>query len=342
MSSKRNISVLSHPPKKSKDYEPSEESIEVPPQPTHEKKQTTLVLKEDNDIQVPKEPVSVKKYPVSKEKAELEEKKSINENSMTTEGSEESSGKDYISPSLKNTDEGLIRAIRKQDKILRVPYWKAKKNDRNNIFVMTLTEILTRVYLCKTFLLNKHTELLSCLFVAYILYQVLLLSLSAAFFDVSKISKIYLEKDFPNLGHYLLYGFISMVVGWAVYGLMTHIVKIEDKFNILKEMKKNGEPEDLIAKKMEKVKQIMRKRVAIFYCFDIVLMVFLFIYLTCVCGALTGTRKYIYLQYAITLVEICVIKFAYGLIMGILRFIAVNYGCKYLYMFVRVCDCYLT
>lgn len=248
---------------------------------------------------------------------------------------------------VENSDESLVRAIRKEDKNLREPFFRAIHTDKNSFCVVVLTEILTRVYLTKIFLLKKKYNMASLFTALYIVYHIILLTLSAAFFDIKKISKIYYETNFPNLSHYLLYGFISMLIAWVVYGLLSHLISfhsqtkkvINIKNNVL--TKEEVGPQEYFELTLENLAQSMKKGIIAFYFWVFVIMLFCLIYLVSFCGVFIETKKYVFNAYGITLCEIAVIKFAYGAIIGVFRVISLKKKSKCLYQMCRIFDAYL-
>ena len=81
---------------------------------------------------------------------------------------------------------------------------------------------------------------------------------------------------------------------------------------------------------------------ALLYIANFFLTGFLFMYLISFFAVYTGTKKLIIKAYYISIIEITIIKFVYGLSLGSLRIAAEINKFKNLYNFVYICDKYLS
>ena len=95
----------------------------------------------------------------------------------------------------------------------------------------------------------------------------------------------------------------------------------------------------------EKYKDLMKKikiQTAVFYLIIIPLTALCFIYLVSFFAIYTGTKGKVFKAYYISLIEIVLIKFVYGLSLGSLRIAADRNELKSLYNFVYILDKYVS
>ena len=95
----------------------------------------------------------------------------------------------------------------------------------------------------------------------------------------------------------------------------------------------------------EKYDEIIKKikvQTIIFYVIIILFTEFCSMYLVSFFAVYTGTKKYVLKAYYISIIEIVIIKFIYGLSLGSLRIAAEVNEYESLYNFVFACDKYLS
>ena len=103
----------------------------------------------------------------------------------------------------------------------------------------------------------------------------------------------------------------------------------------------NNQKEQVQEKYEDLVKKI-KIQTAVFYLVVICLTAFCFIYLVSFFAIYTGTKGKVFKAYYISLIEIVLIKFVYGLCLGSLRIAAEGNELKSLYNFVFVFDKYIS
>ena len=176
------------------------------------------------------------------------------------------------------------------------------------------------------------------------------------------------DDDFPTLSFYLLYGFIANVIDWVIYKIfillldnqdrIRTLVKLGDDFtntksiNLITKENEEGINNEVINTNIqvqqrieEKYDELMKKiriQTALFYIANFFLTGFLFMYLIPFFAIYTGTKKLVIKAYYISIIEITIIKFVYGLSLGSLRIAAEINKFKNLNNFVYICDKYLS
>ena len=156
------------------------------------------------------------------------------------------------------------------------------------------------------------------MFSLYLLCHLLLLTLSALFFDIKKISKIFEKENYPNLGYYILYGFLGNLIVWVIFKLFYCL--IDNSNNIRNLLIKNSSSNNI--KKMGKLNKLIsdiKRDVIVYLVFQFVLILVCSLYLIAFCGVYTGTMTKVFLSYAFALITIVIIKIIYGFVLGILR-----------------------
>ena len=202
-------------------------------------------------------------------------------------------------------------------------------------------------------------------------YHILLLSLLCGFFTIKTIKKIWEDSNYPNMNFYLLYGFLANIIIWIIYRIFILLLDNQDKIRALvklyndsmnqisprEKMEENRElndnenynnkeidnnKQDLINEKYEDLVNKIKIQTAIFYIIILLLTGFCFIYLVSFFAIYTGTKGKVLKAYYISIIEIILIKFVYGLCLGSLRIAGEGNELKSLYNFVYYCDKYLS
>ena len=96
-----------------------------------------------------------------------------------------------------------------------------------------------------------------------------------------------------------------------------------------------------IEEKYEEIIKKIKVQTIIFYIITILLTELCSSYLVSFFAIYTGTKKYVLKTYYISIIEIIIIKFVYGLSLATLRIAAEANELESLYNFVFVCDKYL-
>ena len=233
----------------------------------------------------------------------------------------------------------LYFLIKREQAMLRTPFKIYISKDHSNLLSIILAEILDKIYLIKICCFLKPFELFSINLFNYFLYHILLLSLLCAFFTIKVIKRIYTEGDYPKLNFYLLYGFISSIIIWIIYKLFSTLIDHRDKVNdlikIRQELNKKEINEiNLDDNKTEKDEEInedlyeikyneligkIKNNMIIFFIIGILITILCAIYLISFFAIYTGTKTKVIKAYYITLIEIVLIKFVYGLCLAALR-----------------------
>ena len=276
---------------------------------------------------------------------------------------------------VKNIDSttSIYNLMKREHTYLRATYEKYIYKKHPNILATFLAEILDKIYIIKIFIFLKKFELLSIQLSLYLFYHILLLSLLCGFFTVKNIKKIFEDPNFPTMNFYLLYGFLSNVIIWIIYKAFSLLLDNQDRIrslvkysndisnnnssrNHLKEnnninindldnnteLKNNKNPKDIVNEKYEDLIKKIKIQTAVFYIVVILISGFCFIYLVSFFAVYTGTKGKVLKAYYISIIEIILIKFVYGLCLASLRIAGEGNELKSLYNFVYVCDKYLS
>ena len=260
----------------------------------------------------------------------------------------------------------IYTLMKREHTYLRMSYEFYLSKIHPGILPTILAEICDKIYLIKTLVLLKKFEVTSVYISLYIFYHILLLSLLCGFFTINTIKKIWTEDNFPNIRFYLLYGFLANIIDWIFYKIFIILLDNQDRIRSLVKLNEDyatnktskftsKENEDgmnnevistnnqLQQKIEEKYDELMKKikiQLAIFYIVNFLLTLFFFMYLTSFFAIYTGTKKLVLKAYYISIIEIVIIKFVYGLCLGSLRIAAEVNKFKTLYNFVYICDKY--
>ena len=270
---------------------------------------------------------------------------------------------------VKNVDSttSIYNLMKREHTYLRATYERYISKRHPNILATFLAEILDKIYFIKIFIFLKQFEIFSIQLSLYMFYHILLLSLLCGFFTVKVIKKIWEDSNFPTMNFYLLYGFLSNVIIWVIYKIFSLLVDNQDRIralvklnndsmnanssrNHLEENNDNNNNEennrknqqDMINEKYEDLVKKIKIQTALFYIIVLLISAFCFIYLVSFFAFYTGTKGKVFKAYYISIIEIILIKFVYGLCLASLRIAGEGNELKSLYNFVYVCDKYLS
>ena len=249
----------------------------------------------------------------------------------------------------------IYNLMKREHTYLRVTYEKYILKSHPNILATFLAEILDKIYLIKIFIFLKKFEILSIHISLYMFYHVLLLSLLCGFFTIKVIKKIWEESNYPTINFYLLYGLFSHIIIWVIYRIFILVLDNQDKIRSLVKLNNDVEAsreltdenhfnnqKEQVQEKYEGLVKKIKIQTAVFYLVVICLTAFCFIYLVSFFAIYTGTKGKVFKAYYISLIEIVLIKFVYGLCLGSLRIAAEGNELKSLYNFVFVFDKYIS
>jgi hypothetical protein len=257
-----------------------------------------------------------------------------------------------------NKDEiNLFSFVKREQLFLRVDYDIYMEKRHGNALILFLAEILDKIYFVKICLFLKKVDIFSIHCSLYILCHIILLSLLSGFFTIHVIKKIWEEDNFPGLNFYLLYGLISHIIVWVVYQIFLCLLDNQDKVKdliILKNQFQNTDidnidldevdekNDNILKKKYNELIFQMKFKAGLFYTISLLLSLLLTIYLISFFSIYTGTKRRVLKAYYISIIEILLIKFAYGLILFLLRLISTAKKIKHLYDVVRIFNKYLS
>jgi hypothetical protein len=279
-----------------------------------------------------------------KPKGSLKIKKIYEEKNKLDALSDENKSEEYYNYLKKNeidTDKGFFTSVKKEEKYLRENFSVSMTKDKFDIVVVILTSIFDKIYLSKILLFSSKYQITSLMFSLYLLCHLLLLTLCALFFDIKTISKIFENENYPNLGYYILYGFLGNLIVWVVFKLFYCL--IDNSNNIRNLFKKNSSANNI--KKMGKLNKLIsliKRDIVIYLVIEFVLIVLCSLYLIAFCGVYTGTKTELFLSYAFALITIVIIKIIYGFVLGILRKISLFAEKSGLYNVVLIFNKYIS
>ncbi len=264
------------------------------------------------------------------------------ENSIITE--------EYNIPNNNNLNNiSLLSLIKREQKYLRTNYESYMEKQHPNPLTIILAEILDKVYFVKICIFLKKYELFSIQLSLYLFCHILLLSLLCAFFTIETIRKIWEQTNFPSISFYLLYGFITHIIIWIIYKIFLCLLDMDDKIEDLVNKKNENNNEDVddtseenITKKYLNLIKKFKLKIIIFYSFIFGLIIFCSIYLVTFFGIYTGTKKKVMNAYYISLIEIILIKFVYGVILASLRIASKASEIEKLYKIVYIFNKYIS
>ena len=256
-----------------------------------------------------------------------------------------------------NESVSLYSLIKREQMLLRTPYQIYLEKDHSNLLAIILAEIMDKIYLIKICCFLKPYEMFSVHLFNYLLYHIMLLTLLCAFFTIKTIKKIFNESDFPNMNFYLLYGLFASIIIWVFYKafliLIDHRDKVNDLIKIRQELNKEITNEDnktekeeineeLYGKKYDELIRRIKIHMSIFFVIGFLITAFCFIYLISFFAIYTGTKSKVFQAYYITLIEVALIKFVYGLCLASLRKAGESNEVKNVYNVSYICNKYIS
>jgi len=245
--------------------------------------------------------------------------------------------KSEVSTEADIDDENIFDLIEAEEKLLRLDYDNAIKNNKSEILITIITEILDKIYLIKSIWLLQKYELFSLYFSLYLLWHMLLLSFLSLFYNNSTFHKIWTRDSYPDLTYYLSFGFVSGIISFIIYKALSFLINYSYKLNEIKNI-----PKEETEQQYNKIKFWNKIKLIVYYIVEFALLIVFFLYLISFCGVYTGTQSKLVQSYGIALIEIVIIKIIYGLILGILRRVSLSYKINKLYNVARLLDIYLS
>ena len=243
----------------------------------------------------------------------------------------------------------IYNLMKREHTYLRATYEKYMSKNHPNILATFLAEILDKIYLIKIFIFLKKFEIFSIQLSLYIFYHILVLSLLCGFFTIKTIKRIWEEYDYPTINFYLLYGFLAHIIIWVIYRIFILLLDNQDRIRALVSLNNknnnninNNNQDEIIKEKYDDLMKKIKIQTAVFYIVIIIITAFCFIYLVTFFAIYTGTKSKVFKAYYISLIEIVLIKFIYGLCLASFRIAADGNEFKSLYSFVYVFDKYIS
>ena len=229
---------------------------------------------------------------------------------------------------------------------MRRNYEIAVKNKNINFIEVLFTEILDKIYITKILFFTRKFDIFSLQLSIYLLCHLILLVFNTLFFDVKTIKNIWLKENYPGLGYYLGYGFLSCIIVWLIYTvflcLLTNNDKIKELLKLIHFNKKyNMNKGKIITKKYKNLEWKIKFKFGIYTLIEFILLIFSFLYLTVFCTVYTGTQSKTFKEYGIALIEILIIKILYAIALAIMRYISLTKQKKKLYDVVLFMNTYL-
>ena len=266
---------------------------------------------------------------------------------------------------VKNIDSitSTYNLMKREHTYLRVTYGEYVRKRHPYVLPIFLAEILDKIYFIKILIFLKKFDLFSMNLALYVFYHILLLSLLCGFFTIKVIRKIWNESDFPTLNFYLLYGFLAHIIVWIIYKIFALFIDNQDRIRAL--VKLNNEvinnnssrmkfddinfnreiftnQEEMINDKYLELIRKIKVQTFIFYILIILITGLCFCYLLPFFAVYTGTKGKVIKAYYISIIEIIIIKFVYGLSLAALRIASEINEVKCLYNFVYFLDKYFS
>ena len=266
---------------------------------------------------------------------------------------------------VKNIDSitSTYNLMKREHTYLRVTYGEYVGKRHPYVLPIFLAEILDKIYFIKILIFLKKFDLFSMNLALYVFYHILLLSLLCGFFTIKVIRKIWNESDFPTLNFYLLYGFLAHIIVWIIYKIFALFIDNQDRIRAL--VKLNNEvinnnssrmkfddinfnreiitnQEEMINDKYLELIRKIKVQTFIFYILIILITGLCFCYLLPFFAVYTGTKGKVIKAYYISIIEIIIIKFVYGLSLAALRIASEINEVKCLYNFVYFLDKYFS
>ena len=241
---------------------------------------------------------------------------------------------------------GFLYEMKLEQRLLTKNYEFVIDKNKTNLLNLILTEILDKIYIIKNILFIRKYEIMYLYLSVYVLYHVILLTILAMLYDIKTIKNIWNKENYPGMGLYLGYGFLSLIISWFIYIIILCLLTIKGKYNEIiniKNSKKKTQENKirLINKKYNSLLANMKIKLIVYYIIQFILIIAFFIYLVTLGAVYSGTMKKIFTSYGITILEAIILKIIYGLILGILRHYSLSNGKNGLYNVVLFFDKYL-
>ena len=246
-----------------------------------------------------------------------------------------------------NYEFGILKEIEKEQELLRIKYETALHQDKSDVFIMLLTEICDKIYLIKIVLLPGKYNMFSIYISLYLLYHLLLLTFITCFYDIKTISKIWNTENFPDLNYDLGYGLLACLIVWVIYRIFLCILNNEKSIKkyLRNHIRKSNTSENTNlrenSKSFNKLLYKIKYGMIVYFVIQFATIIICLLYLTAFCAVFTGTKAKIFKTYGIALVEVLIIKILYGIILGILRKVALVKQIRILYKIVYNFDKYI-
>jgi hypothetical protein len=297
----------------------------------NKKKDTKKVFEDKKKNNNKKDAVNAEKI----EKLKIEENKE--DKIYVSNSKNESYEKSEVSTEGDIDDENIFDMIEAEEKLLRVDYENALKNNKSEILITILTEIIDKIYLIKSIWLLQKYELFSLYFSLYLLWHMLLLFFLSLFYNNSTFHKIWIKDSYPDLSYYLSFGFVSAIISFIIYKVLSFLINYNYKLDEIKNI-----PKEETEQQYNKFKFWNKIKLIAYYIVEFALLILFFLYLISFCGVYTGTQSKLIQSYGIALIEIVIIKIIYGLVLGILRRVSLSYKINKLYNIVKFLDIYVS
>ena len=243
-------------------------------------------------------------------------------------------------------EKGFIETLKSNQRIMRRNYEIASKNKNINFIEVLFTEILDKIYITKILFFTRKFEIFSLQLSIYLLCHLILLVFNTLFLDVKTIKNIWIKENYPGLGYYLGYGFLSCIIVWLIYTVFLCLLTNNDKIKELLKLihfnnKYNMNKGKIIIKKFKNLEWKIKFKFGIYTLIEFILLIFSFLYLTVFCTVYTGTQSKTFKEYGIALIEILIIKILYAIALAIMRYISLTKQKKKLYDVVLFMNTYL-
>jgi hypothetical protein len=297
----------------------------------NKKKDTKKVFEDKKKNNNKKDAVNAEKI----EKLKIEENKE--DKIYVSNSKNESYEKSEVSTEGDIDDENIFDMIEAEEKLLRVDYENALKNNKSEILITILTEIIDKIYLIKSIWLLQKYELFSLYFSLYLLWHMLLLFFLSLFYNNSTFHKIWIKDSYPDLSYYLSFGFVSGIISFIIYKVLSFLINYNYKLDEIKNI-----PKEETEQQYNKFKFWNKIKLIAYYIVEFALLILFFLYLISFCGVYIGTQSKLIQSYGIALIEIVIIKIIYGLVLGILRRVSLSYKINKLYNIVKFLDIYVS
>ena len=263
---------------------------------------------------------------------------------------------DHETKTIDDDDTSIFYLIKREHLFLRVNYETYIRKVHPYYLHIFFAEIFDKIYIFKILLFLRQTDVFSVHFSLYVFCHILLMTLLCNLFTIDLIKKIWETTDFPDIRFYLLYGLISNLIIWVIYQIFLYLIDFDRSIRNLvaaknnMQKKTNNDDDDNIIesnennfyKKFSCLMCLIRLRISIFHILTFSIAVCCGIYLIAFFALYTGTKSLVLKIYYISIVEILLIKVAYGIILSGIRIVSKEAKLKALYIVVYILDNYLS